>query len=235
MKLSIVVICLNEEEHLSRCLEAITSQNTIGSDLEVIVVDGGSTDASLEIASKFDCRLLRSEPGIPRQRNMGARASMGNVLAYIDADVEIMPGWFATVKRMFDTESRQIIGCPSQLPKDASWIARAHSLHWGLPSAKDSLTSQGRERLLSTRNLVMGREVFDGLGGFDDSLAVDEDTAFLLKARTEQVPIVCTTELATVHHGEPRSLGEFFKRMLWGANYPGWFETLKNRDFRVAL
>jgi glycosyltransferase involved in cell wall biosynthesis len=234
MKLSIIIVCLNEEKHLSRCLMAIQKVHHAGMEHEVIVVDGGSADRSREIAKSFGVRLVVTPRGIPRQRNAGARAATGDILAYVDADVEILKGWFATVARHFAGDQDKILGCAPRLAEDASWVARTFALHWGLlPDAQ--MLQDGLERLLSTQSLVMGRKVFERVGGFSEDLEVDEDTVFLLQAKQQSTPIAYDTELAYIHHGEPTNLGEFFRRITWGSNFSGWRDAMRRGEFAQVL
>ena len=88
--LSIVVPVYNVEGYLSECLESILCQPM--RDLEVILVDDGSTDSSGRIATRFArssprVRLLRqANAGLGAARNAGARAARGHMLAFVDSD-----------------------------------------------------------------------------------------------------------------------------------------------------
>lgn len=230
MKLTIVVLCLNEEKRLPRCLRALRELDHAGLELEVLVVDGGSTDRSRELAAQHGATVVPSERGIPKQRNVGGRAASGELLAYVDADVELLPGWFETVARHFAAGSRAVVGGPPRLPDDASWVARAYAMHWGAPAddAPDQVSDD--VRMLSTQSLVMGREVFSEVGGFREDLGVDEDTYFVLRARELGARIVCDTGLRYLHHGEPRTLKDFFRRFAWGANYEEWFGSIRRGE-----
>jgi glycosyltransferase involved in cell wall biosynthesis len=236
MQLSIIVICLNEERHLPISLGAINRLGHAGLDVEVIVVDGGSTDRSRAIAEEHGARVVSSPKGIPLQRNAGGRAAQGEILAYVDADVELQQGWFEAVAHHFVSTRALLLGCPPRLPPDASWIAQAYALHWGAAegeAAAEELSDD--ERLLSTASLVMGRqEVFEAVGGFAEDLGVDEDTFLVLGAKERGVRLICDPTLRYLHHGEPKTLREFFKRVTWGANYEQWFAALRRGDLAQA-
>jgi glycosyltransferase involved in cell wall biosynthesis len=234
MKLSIVVLCLNEEKRLPRCLRAIRELDHAGLELEVLVVDGGSQDRSRELARELGASVVPSERGIPKQRNVGGRAATGELLAYVDADVELRPGWFETVARHAAQGTRMVVGGPPRLPEDASWIARAYALHWGAPGEGEADSVSDDARMLSTQSLAMGREVFSEVGGFREDLGVDEDTYFVLGAKERGARIVCDTGLRYVHHGEPLTLKDFFRRFAWGANYEQWFDALRRGDLAQA-
>ena len=233
LTLSIIIVCLNEEKHLPRCLQAIHEIDHADLQLDIIVVDGGSRDRSRQIAQLFG-RVVESPRVMQRQRNAGASVARGALLAYVDADVQLLAGWFGTVARHFASNRYKLLGSAPRLPTDASWIARAYALHWGLPPDTRTPQVSHDSRLLSTQSLVMGREVFEQVNGFGEELGVDEDTIFVLQAKQQGVSVVCDTGLSYIHHGEPRTLGAFFNRIRWGANYANWFGCIRRGELAFA-
>ena len=88
--LSIIVPTLNEEKYLPLLLESIKKQEY--KDYEIIVADARSKDKTVEIAKKYNCRIIPG--GLPSKgRNDGARAAKGDLLFFIDADT-ILPNDF---------------------------------------------------------------------------------------------------------------------------------------------
>lgn len=86
--ISVVVPVRNAEAMLEECLESIQAQEP----REIIVVDGNSTDSSLEIARRFRATILSDEGrGLPAARMMGARAASGRFVALIDSDILLQP------------------------------------------------------------------------------------------------------------------------------------------------
>jgi glycosyltransferase involved in cell wall biosynthesis len=233
VKLSIVVICLNEEAHLRRCLPAINRLDPCGLEVELIVVDSGSKDRSRALARGEGAIVVECPRGIPLARNVGARRATGELLAYVDADVELVEGWYATVARSLTRTPRKIIGAPPGLPADASWIARAIEMY-AVPLGLVPGAETEHDHLVSCHAMAMGREVFEAVGGFREDLAVNEDTHFVRQAKELGIPVACDVGMRYLHHGEPRSLREFFKRTVWGATYEKWFEFLRHGQLRQA-
>jgi len=233
VKLSIVIVCLNEERHLQRCLPAIGRLDHCGLDVQLIVVDSGSRDRSRDVAREHGAVVVECGRGIPLARNVGARHADGELLAYVDADVELEEGWFATVVRALAEHRRKILGAPPRLPPDASWVARAIEMH-AIPLGLIPGHETDHDHLVSCHAMAMGREVFEEVGGFREDLAVNEDTHFVRQAKELGVTVACDVGFRYVHHGEPRSLTEFFKRTVWGATYEKWFEFLRRGQLAQA-
>ncbi len=83
---SIVIPTLNEEAGLPGCLECVSGQ---GGPFEVIVVDGGSTDSTTQIAQRHGARVVACRPGRALQMNAGAQASSGEILLFLHADCRL--------------------------------------------------------------------------------------------------------------------------------------------------
>jgi len=84
MKLSIVIPALNEAESLGRTLASLKSQPA-----EMIVVDGGSQDSTIEVARQHTPHVLTSRPGRGFQQDVGARQSRGDVFVFLHADTQL--------------------------------------------------------------------------------------------------------------------------------------------------
>jgi len=85
MKLSAIVITKNSANKLADCLESLKFAD------EILVIDSGSTDKTLEIASKFNARIISSseKAGYSLKRNIGAEESKGEWLFYVDSDERV--------------------------------------------------------------------------------------------------------------------------------------------------
>lgn len=83
---SVIIPVYNEEKSLESCLSSLINQNY--KQIEIIVVDDGSADKSLEIAKKFNIETFKQDhmgPGCAR--NLGARNAKGEILVFVDADM----------------------------------------------------------------------------------------------------------------------------------------------------
>ncbi|GMN07002.1 TIGR04283 family arsenosugar biosynthesis glycosyltransferase [Croceitalea sp. MTPC5] len=85
-KISIIIPVLNEASTIARLLEHILATSSKENILEVLVVDGGSTDTTLEIVKKFNVKALTSKLGRAVQMNLGAKHAKGKILYFLHAD-----------------------------------------------------------------------------------------------------------------------------------------------------
>ncbi len=96
MVISVIIPTLNEEVNLPVTLRQLTDHP----DVELIVVDGGSTDRTLEIAQRFTPPyVFRTTPGRAQQMNIGARHATGDILLFLHADTFLLPGALDEIQR----------------------------------------------------------------------------------------------------------------------------------------
>jgi glycosyltransferase involved in cell wall biosynthesis len=85
---SVIIPTYNSDRFLSKCLESLRRQSW--KKIEVIVVDDGSTDNTLEIAGKYKCTIMRSPTrGRAEAKNEGMKRSLGEYLLFVDSDMEL--------------------------------------------------------------------------------------------------------------------------------------------------
>ena len=100
--LSVIIPTLNAEETLTRTLAPLVPGAVRGLVQEVIVVDGGSSDETLEIVEAAGAKLVRAPKGRGPQLAAGAKAAKGNWLLFLHADTVLEPGWIAEVEKFFE-------------------------------------------------------------------------------------------------------------------------------------
>lgn len=117
--ISIVIPNYNGSKTISLCLEAIYSSTY--KNFEVIVVDDGSTDNSIEVIRKFDCKLeeLKENRGPSFARNTGAKIAMGEILLFTDSDVCLPKDTLKKINDTFNMEKdiSAVVGMPDKFCK----------------------------------------------------------------------------------------------------------------------
>jgi glycosyltransferase involved in cell wall biosynthesis len=120
--ITINIAVFNEENRLARCLDSVFRQGYPSDCLEVIVVDGMSTDRTVEIAKRYPVRILVNEKRDPASgRLLGLLEATGSLHLYLDADMELgCQDWFRKMIKPL-TENPSVIGSFTRFlpdPKD---------------------------------------------------------------------------------------------------------------------
>ena len=108
MKLSVIIPVYNMQDTLERCLGSVLSQ--LADDMEVILVDDGSTDGSVSLAESWLLQypLLRicrkDNGGLSDARNAGLRLARGQYVTFVDADDEVAPGTYSALMDLLSRE-----------------------------------------------------------------------------------------------------------------------------------
>ncbi len=170
MRLSVVIPALNEEVALPATLTSVRQQNP----LEIIVVDGGSADATREIAAPLADRVLTSAPGRSAQMNLGAAQATGDALLFLHADCTLEAGALDEARRLLQ-HPRVAAGCFRM------HVPRPHPLYRSIAAC-----ASARVRLFGIvygdQGLFLRRETFERAGGFPP-LGLMEDVFLSLKLR----------------------------------------------------
>ena len=101
--ISVVIPALNEEKHLPNCLSSLKAQKWAG-ELEVIVVDNGSTDNTSAVATSHGATVVSCpKKGVAYARQAGAEVAQGQIIAQADADTFYPPGWIGRIDGYFES------------------------------------------------------------------------------------------------------------------------------------
>jgi len=106
-KISVVIPTYNEENYIEKCLKSLMNQTLQRDEFEIIIVDGGSKDKTVEISEKYaDKILFQKSEGVGGARNDGVRESSSSIIATTDADIILPPDWLERI--LFNFSSRNI-------------------------------------------------------------------------------------------------------------------------------
>jgi glycosyltransferase involved in cell wall biosynthesis len=153
LRASVIIPARDAASTLGRALDALAGQERPAH--EVVVVDDGSRDGTAELAEAHSVvdRVVRRDGGGPgAARNAGAAATSGDVLAFTDADCFPDPSWLAEGVRAI---------AEADLVQGAVWPERPVGVF------DRSVTVAYSHGLFETANLLLRRELFDALGGFE--------------------------------------------------------------------
>lgn len=172
--ISVIIPTFNEACYLPATLDAIRQNESA---YEVIVVDAGSFDATLDIAFEHGSYVVSSDATQrARQMNLGARSAEGDVLLFLHADTQLPEGALEKIEHAVG--KKQVVGGGFARRYDSpSWFLRATC---ALAEARTRLSGW----FLGDQAIFVQREVFNILGGFRD-LNLFEDLDFSRRMRRE--------------------------------------------------
>jgi GT2 family glycosyltransferase len=157
--LSVVVPTRDRPEHLRACLAALRAD--LGPDDELLVVDSASA-APVEAALR--CEL----PGAARARNAGWRAARHDLVAFVDDDVQVLPGWADALVAAFDDEATAFVAGAVGVP--AGQEHRERPVAVTTLTQPTRLTAATRGTLGATANLAVRAAALRSVEGFDERL-----------------------------------------------------------------
>jgi GT2 family glycosyltransferase len=206
---SIVIPVRNDARRLKTCLAAIHANDYPCGRYEVIVFDNGSTDDSVRIARDASCHVhVATGLRVSELRNRAVQQAQGDIVAFIDADHEIAPGWLTAAADALQQKNVGAAGAPYDVPIAATWVQRTLS-------ADRQPAARGDVEWLPSGNIAVWRSAFMQADGFDSSLETCEDVDFCRRMRAAGYRIVAEPGMHTRHFGEPATLRELFRAELW--------------------
>ncbi len=205
---SFILPARNEEEFIVGALRSIRKHAALIRH-EVIVADNGSTDSTRELARNEGAIVIENAAGtIASVRNKGASIARGRILVFLDADVLLTQRWqdgIGAAIEELDADPMRITGSRCGAPDDGSWIIR----YWF-----------GRKRLaaanyINSGHLIVTRTLFDGIGGFNETMKTSEDYDFAVRGVKAGGRVVDAPDLPVIHMGFPATAASFIKREMW--------------------
>jgi hypothetical protein len=179
--ISVIIPTLNEEKYVPRCLKSLVNQTSDRS-LEILVVDGGSTDQTVQVAKKYaDEVLMKSKAPVGAARNLGAKVANGNILAFIDADTIANPQWLGTIDTAFRREPRAVGLTGPTLPYDGHLSDSITYRLWTIYLQRILLYLEMPHVI--GFNCAYRRAPFLSVGGFDEDSVMSEDIKLAHKIR----------------------------------------------------
>lgn len=167
MKISVIIPVYNGGASFYRCLSSLA--DAFPQPSEIIVVADGDTDGSSELAKQFGARVFRLpvSQGPAKARNIGARAATGDILFFVDADVEIVPDTIDQVAKVFESDAdlAAMIGSYDDKPGATNFLSQYRNLF-------HHYTHQTASEEASTFWGACGairRDIFLKIGGFDEN------------------------------------------------------------------
>jgi len=207
---SVVIPARNAETNISACLESIRNARYPQDMLEVIVVDDGSSDGTVERAREFDAKIVHSRRrGPAAARNCGIEAASARIIAFTDSDCVVDGGWLGALVAKLDSPGVGAVAGRRVNARAKNVVQKA------LQETHAYETKRIRDRWLQyadTANALYRREVFERVGGFDTKLRTGEDIDLSWRMQMEGGFALAEADESIVRHTDPTSLAQVFRQ-----------------------
>lgn len=213
--ISVITVTFNAAEFLDGCLESITTQ--INADFELIIIDGGSSDSTVDIIKKYNDSIAywhtKGDRGLTHAFNLGIEKSRGHWLAFINADdflansdtlfkvsnelksngsVDVVYGQVLVVNR---SDPKLIVGGP--YGKNFSWVGHLFS---------NKIPHQGA---------FINRLFFSKYGLYDESYKIGSDYELFLRKKSQIIAIYIPILISKMRDGGVSRLNQFLCNKEW--------------------
>ena len=200
-RVSVIVAAYNAARTLDECLQSLEQLDY--PDYEVIVVSDGSTDATAEISSRYSVRVIDApRGGLSRARNLGIAAATGEIVAFLDSDAYVDPGWLFFLVTALEEHKSAAVGGPNLSPPQDGFMAQCIDCAPGNPI--HVLTDNELAEHIPGCNMAFRKDKLALIGNFDDrhrAAGDDVDVCWKLLIRDELIAF--SAGAAVWHHRRP--------------------------------
>jgi len=239
MNVSICITVYNEEGNIAALLDSLIGQSKKAS--EIVIVDGGSTDKTVEIIRHYQKRygivkLLTEKVSRAKGRNLGVEIAKNDIVAITDAGCVADQNWLKNITAPFATDRVDIVAGFYKMV-GSTGFQKAESVFLGVTPRKFDVNF-----LPSTRSMSFRKSAWEAVGGFPEGKENSaEDTDFNYKAVKLGLKY-SRVKNAIVEWGMPKTLGEFIFKIReyakWDVKYGIWWhptQRLESHNIKAML
>jgi len=187
---SVIIPTKNSEKNIAKCLESVKNQNY--PNIEVLIVDGLSTDKTKNIAKRYGAKIIESDAKRSQARNIGAKRAKGEFLLFVDSDMEL--------------NLDVIDQCVKKTEKGYDGIiipeVSVGEGFWAKCKALEKLCYIGDDIIEAAR--FFKREAFEAVNGYDEELEAGEDWDLTQRIKKAGFKVGRISALIKHHEGKLR-------------------------------
>ena len=218
-KVSIIIPTKNNGDILEKCLTSIQNLDYPKNKYEVIIVDGYSTDNTVEIAKKYGCKVVYENVGtIGGARNIGVKIAEGEYIVFTDSDCVVDRDWLKNLIREFKDEKIASVGGPNITPEDDTEFAKCVGDVLKFLSTAGPRYGFYTDKVMEiyhnpTCNSAYRKSIFQEVGGFNPKLITCDDEELDYRIRKKGYKILFTPHAKVLHYRRPT--WKKFAKMAW--------------------
>ena len=219
LKVSIIIPTKNNGDILEKCLASIQNLDYPKDKYEVIIVDGHSTDNTVEIAKKYGCKVVYENTGtIGGARNIGAKIAEGEYIVFTDSDCVVDKNWLKNLIKEFKDEEIASVGGPNITPEDDTEFAKCVGDVLKFLSNPGPRYGFDADKVMEiyhnpTCNSAYRKSIFQEVGGFNPKLITCDDEELDYRIREKGYKILFTPHAKVLHYRRPT--WKKFAKMAW--------------------
>ncbi len=185
MKFSIIIPTYNESDNIAAAIGALSAQNVLRADCEIIVADNNSSDGTVEVARLAGAdRIIAADFANPNSaRQMGAEKAVGEIIAFLDADSQPPEFWLRKIEENLGQADVYAVSGPYEYDLDGIKKRLAdfywHTLVTKIPRCFDFIFRK-KSGVILGGNFAVRREVFAKIGKFPTDIFWGDDAAIAM-------------------------------------------------------
>ena len=214
LKVSIIVAAYNSQETIEECLKSILAQNYPADSFEVIVMDGGSKDATVKLAQQFPIKVVSIRLNAPAAYNYAMKIASHPILGFIDADAKVEVEWLNKLApHLGDPKAAGVSGSIETWNQDNPW---ARSIGYELKNRYRRIGKYtGR---IATMNLLLKKSVIEEAGGWNEKLPSQYDTDLGFRISGKGYRIAYEPAAVCYHFNRPTLKTYYRQQLQYGKN-----------------
>ncbi len=211
---SVIVASMNNEQTIEDCLKALLAQNYPADNLEIILMDGGSKDKTVEIASKYPIKVHSIRLNCPAAYNYAQKIASHPILGFVDSDAKVEVDWLKKlVPHLNEPSVAGASGSIGTWNSDNPW---ARSIGYELKTRYRRIGKYTSR--IATMNLLLKKSVVEEVGGWAEDMPSQYDTEFGYRLAAKGYKIAYEPAAVCYHFNRP-TLGAFYRQQLqYGKN-----------------
>ncbi|QII12887.1 hypothetical protein KsCSTR_35080 [Candidatus Kuenenia stuttgartiensis] len=242
-KISIIVPNYNDASRISECIRSLLDLNYPKEKLEIIIVDNGSTDNSLQSIKAFPVKLLieKDVKGSYAARNLGVKNAEGEILAFTDSDCVVDKYWLCNAIKYFAAEDVGGVAGEVRGGEPRTLVEEYQCFRKILEQSRNF--KHPYQPFAITANVIYKKNVYDKIGLFENNWISGGDVDFSWRMQIYgNMKLIYASDCIVYHHHRtsPKGLYLQSKRHIYGAcllntKYDNKFQTLNELNNKLIL